>query len=58
MYSQDSPREINLFGPIYSSNQHEFPDMQVEDNQIKWIREFADGSAGDIFTSTYNEKVG
>ena len=58
MYSKSDAKQVNLIGPIYSSNQNEFPDIEVDKNQIKWIREFEDGTESEIFTSTYNQTVG
>jgi len=57
-YSKSETKPVNLIGPIYNKNQDLFPDVQVDRNQIKWIREFVDSGEREVFTSTYKDNLG
>ena len=56
-YSEAQPLEVELKGPFYSNNFSEFPELAVQRNEIKWIREFKKTGEREIFTSSYNEPV-
>ena len=56
-YSEAKPDPVKLIGPFYANNHSEFPDLNVQRNEIKWIREFINTGENEVFTSAYNEPV-